>query len=129
MFYGHIDGLIKQPIDATPLNLVFGIDALLPIEFLIPTLRIAQELKWTCHDLSDRIEDLEQLDETWLKVIEGMYVEKCYQKRWHNQNLHTKEFHKGKLVLAYTLKQHKCKLKLRGLSPFLIYDISPSGLV
>ena len=29
----------------------------------------------------------------------------------------------------YTLKQHKCKLKLRGLGPFVMNSISPSGLV
>ena len=43
--------------------------------------------------------------------------------------MHTKEFHKGTLVLVYTLKQHKCKLKLRGLGPFVINDISPSGSI
>ena len=57
-----------------PFNLVFGLDAILPIEFLIPTLRVAQGLQWIGHELSDRIEDLEQLDETRLKVVEGMYA-------------------------------------------------------
>ena len=52
-----------------PFNLVFGLDAILPIEFLIPTLRVAQELQWTRHELSDRIKDLEQLDETRLYVL------------------------------------------------------------
>ena len=77
----------------------------------------------------DKIEDLEKLDETRLKAVEGMYAEKRRQKRWHDRNLHTKEFHKGTLVLVYTLKQHKCKLKLRGLGPYVINSISPSGLV
>ena len=80
-----------------------------------------------CHELFNQIEDLEQLDETCLRVVEGMYVEKCYQKRWHNRNLHTKELQKGTLVLVYTLKQHKYKLKLRRLGPFFINNISPSG--
>ena len=35
----------KTAIDTTPFNLVFGLDAILPIEFLIPTLRVAQELQ------------------------------------------------------------------------------------
>ena len=33
------------------------------------------------------------------------------------------------MVLVYTLKQHKHKLKLRGLGPFVINCISPSGFV
>ena len=119
----------KTTIDTTPFNLVSGLDAILPIEFLIPTLRVAQALQWTGHELSNRIEELEQLDETRLKAVEGMYAKKRRQKRWHDRNLRTKEFHKGTLVLVYTLKQHKRKLKLRGLVPFVINTISPSGLV
>ena len=93
----------KTLIGTTPFNMVFGLDSILSMKFLIPTLRVAQELKWTGHQLSDCIEDLEQLDETCLKTIEGMYVEKRRQKRWHDCNLHTKKFHKGTLVLFYTL--------------------------
>ena len=58
-----------------------------------------------------------------------MYAKKHCQKRWHDRNLRTKEFHKGTLALVYTLKQHKRKLKLRRLGPFVINSISPSGLV
>ena len=68
------------------------------------------------------------MDETRLKAVKGMYAKKRRQKRWHVHNLRTKEFHKGTLVLVYTLKQHKRKLKLRGLGPFVINSISPSGL-
>ena len=64
-----------------PFNLVFGLDAILPIEFLIPTLRVGQKLQWTGHELSERIEELEQLDETRLKAVEGIYAEKRCQKR------------------------------------------------
>ena len=44
--------------------MVFDLDAILPMEFLIPTLRVAKELNWTGHELSERLEDLEKLDET-----------------------------------------------------------------
>ena len=53
----------KTPIGTTPFNLVFGLDAILPIEFLIPTLRVARELEWTGHELSKRLHELEELDE------------------------------------------------------------------
>ena len=119
----------KTAVDTMPFNLVFGLDAILPIEFLIPTLQVAQELNWIGHELFDQIEDLEQLDETCLRAVEGMYFEKHRQKRWHDHNLRTKEFHKGTLVLVYTLTKHKCKLKIRGLGLFVINDISPSGSV
>ena len=53
----------KTAIGTTPFNLVFGLDAILPLEFLIPTLRVAKELEWTSHELSERLDDLEKLDE------------------------------------------------------------------
>ena len=53
----------KTAIGTTPFNMVFGLDAILPIEFLIPTLRVAKELEWTGHELSNRLTELEQLDE------------------------------------------------------------------
>ena len=53
----------KISIGTTPFNLVFGLDSILPIEFLIPTLRVEKELEWIGHELSERLEDLEKLDE------------------------------------------------------------------
>ena len=47
--------------------MVFGLDAILPIEFLIPTLRVAKELEWIGHELSNRLTELEQLDEFRLR--------------------------------------------------------------
>ena len=47
----------KTTINAMPYELVFGLNAILPIDFLIPTLRVAMSLGWTGHELSDRVED------------------------------------------------------------------------
>ena len=70
----------KTAISTTPFNMVFGLDAVLPLEFLIPTLRVAQELEWMGHELSERLEELERLDETCLKAVVGMYALKRRQK-------------------------------------------------
>ena len=43
----------KIVIGTTPFNMVYGLDAILPLEFLIPTLRVAKELEWTGHELSE----------------------------------------------------------------------------
>ena len=64
----------KTAIGTTPFNLVFGLDAILPMEFLIPTLRVAKELEWTGHELSHRITELEQLDEFRLRSVAAMYA-------------------------------------------------------
>ena len=79
-------------IGTTPFNLVYGLDAILPIEFLVPTLPVAQTLNWTGHELLERIDELETLEETRLQVVIAMYAEKRRQKRWHDENLCTKDF-------------------------------------
>ena len=43
----------KTTISTTPYNLVYGLDAILPMEFLIPTLRVVKEIGWTEHELSN----------------------------------------------------------------------------
>ena len=94
----------KTAIGTTPFNMVYGLDAILPMEFLLPTLRVAKDLEWTGHELSDRLDDLERLDEVRLRVVTGMYALKRRQKSFHDARIKTKEFKKGDLVLAYTLK-------------------------
>ena len=66
----------KTAIYTTPFNLVYGWDVILPIEFLIPTLRVVRELEWTGHELLDMLEDLENLDEFQLKAVARMYAQK-----------------------------------------------------
>ena len=82
----------KTSIGTTPFNLVYGLNAILPIEFLIPTLRVAKELEWTGHEFSDRIDELEKLDEDRLLALVGIYAEKRRQKQWHDSNVKTGRF-------------------------------------
>lgn len=53
----------KTSLGTTPFNIVFGLSAILPLEFLIPTLRVAKELEWNGHEFSKWLEQLENLDE------------------------------------------------------------------
>ena len=119
----------KATVGTTPFELVYGLNAILPIDFLVPTLRVAKELEWTGHAFSERVDELEKLDETRLLAIVGMYAEKCRRKHWHDQNIKTNRFQKGDLVLLYTLKKHKRKLKKRGLGPFVVSELTSSGAV
>ena len=119
----------KTSVGTTPFDLVYGLNAILPMEFLIPTLRVAKSLEWTGHELSDRIEQLEKLDETRLFALIGMYAEKRRRKHWHDQYVKTNRFQEGDLVLLYTLRKHKRKLKKQGLGPFVILELRSSGAV
>lgn len=109
--------------------MVYGLDAILPIEFLIPTLRVAKELEWTRHEPSNRLTELEQLDKFCLQAVAGMHAHKRCLKKFHDAHVINKEFKKGDLVLAYTLKQHTSKLKKHNMGPYIIHNLSSSGAV
>ena len=70
----------KIAIRTKPFNMVHGLDAMLPLEFLVLTLRVAQEIRCIGHELSNRVEELENLDEMRLLAIVGMYASKRRQK-------------------------------------------------
>lgn len=116
----------KTSIGTTPFNLVFGLDAILPIKFLVPTLT---SLDWNGHEFLARVEQLERLDETKLHAVAAMYAKKRHQKCWHDNNIRSKEFQLGDLVLLYTLKKQKRKLKMQGLGPFVINEITTGGVI
>ena len=99
----------KTSIRTMPFNMVFGLHAILLMEFLIPTLRVAKELNWTGHKLSERLEDLEKLNKTRLVAVHGMYALKRRHKKFHDSHISTKEFKLGDLVLLFTLKQFVSK--------------------
>lgn len=91
-------------------------------------LRVAKELEWTGHELSNRLTELEQLEKFCLRAVAGMYAQKIHLKKFHDAHVINKEFKKGDLVLAYTLKQHTSKLKKRGMmGPYVIHNLSSSG--
>jgi len=53
----------KTSLGTTPFNMMFVLDEILPLELLIPTLRVAKQLDWIGPKLSQRIDELEKLDE------------------------------------------------------------------
>lgn len=59
------------------IHLVYGLNVTLQIEFLLPTLKVAKDLKWTTsHELSNMVDELEKLDNLFLLAIACMYNEK-----------------------------------------------------
>ena len=52
-------------------------------------------------------------------------------KRWHDQLVVRKDFHKGQQVLLYDSKLHifPGKLKSRWIGPYVIHEVYPNGVV
>ena len=91
----------RTPTQATPYSLVYGVEAVLPLECQIPSLRIAIQ-----EDLSNednvrlRLEELEALDE---KRLEAQQRLECYQthvSRAFNKKVRPRSFQAGDLVLV-----------------------------
>src|ERR1051325_2764656 len=69
----------QTPTGVTPYSLVFGVEAVLPLERELPSLRMAiQELLTTEENARLRLEELQALDEARLEAQQAL---ECYQVR------------------------------------------------
>ena len=68
--------LYKVAMGCTPFKLVYGLEALIPWEFLISSLRITEIEKWNGHELYVCIHNLEKLNEERHIALQGIIVEK-----------------------------------------------------
>ncbi|XP_019173405.1 PREDICTED: uncharacterized protein LOC109168981 [Ipomoea nil] len=69
----------RIPIESTPYSLVYGVEAVLPLEHQIPSLRLAiQEGLTNEENVKLRLAELEALDEKRLQAQQNL---ECYQAR------------------------------------------------
>ncbi|KAL0405767.1 UNVERIFIED_CONTAM: hypothetical protein Slati_3890600 [Sesamum latifolium] len=92
---------VRTPTQSTPYALVYGVEAVLPLEQQIPSLRIAIQEGLTKEENAHiRLEELEALDE---KRLEAQQRLECYQARLSkafNKKVRPRSFQVGDLVLA-----------------------------
>ncbi|KAL0416598.1 UNVERIFIED_CONTAM: hypothetical protein Slati_3491700 [Sesamum latifolium] len=92
---------VRTPTQSTPYALVYGVEAVLPLEQQIPSLKIAiQEGLTEEENARIRLEELEALDE---KRLEAQQRLECYQARLSkafNKKVRPRSFQVGDLVLA-----------------------------
>ncbi|PKI52230.1 hypothetical protein CRG98_027405 [Punica granatum] len=95
---------IRTSTGATPYSLVYGMEAILPIEVEIPSMMVLaeselEEAEWA----KQRYEQLNLINE---KRLTALSHGQCYQQRMaraFNARVHHREFNPGDLVLR---KQH-----------------------
>ena len=66
----------KMAMGATPFQLVYGLNVIVPIEFVVPTLHVDIDLQWIGNELSKQVDELNKLDEMRLLAIAIMYAKK-----------------------------------------------------
>ncbi|KAK8703732.1 hypothetical protein V6N13_047378 [Hibiscus sabdariffa] len=99
---------VRTSTGATPYSLVYGTEAVLPIEVEIPSLRILLEVKLDEAEwVQARYDQLNLIEEKRLKAICHAQM---YQKRMiraHNKKVRPREFREGDLVLKMILPIEK----------------------
>ncbi|KAM1643188.1 hypothetical protein ACFX2K_013023 [Malus domestica] len=123
----------RTPTQATPYSLVYGVEAVLPLESQIPSLRMAiQEGLTEKENAKLRLQELEALDERRLEAQQHL---ECYQARLSkafNKKVRPRSFQTGDLVLALhrpIITTHKTKSKFTSKwdGQYVIQEVYTNG--
>jgi len=126
-------GRIEPPIRALPgfpFQLVYGQEALLPIEFEIPSLKVAIENKLGDEEsLRVRLTNLEALNEQLREAYLNTLDTQNRRKSYYDSKLRPKEFKVGSLVMLYDSPFFKFpgKLQMHWLGPYEVIDVNSNG--
>jgi transposase InsO family protein len=122
----------KKLTGQTPFRLVYGQEAVVPLEFLVPSLRVAAITNMTERGaVQDRLNQLMIMEED--RILAGFHqeVQKARDKSWHDRHIKRKNFKEGDLVLMYDSKslQHPGKLRMHWLGPYEVKTVTDGGVV
>jgi hypothetical protein len=113
----------KKLTRQTPFWLVYGQEAVMPMEFILPNLCIAKITKLSnTGAIKERLVQLVQLEEEQFIAMFHQQVQKTKEKAWRNCHIKPKRFQVGYLVLLYDNKylQHPGKFHMHYLGPYVI---------
>ena len=122
----------KVSTKQTPFMLAYGQEAIVPFEFMIPTLKISAQ-----HDLDPeanvltRLMELEKLDQQRQPALWEQEIAQNRMKRYHDQKLKGDRLHQGDLVLWYPGKidGKRKNLTIGWAGPYQIERIYENGSV
>ena len=122
----------KKLTGQTPFRLVYGKEVVMPMEYIVPSLRVLVIIEMTdVYFFKGRLLQLIHLEEERFIARFHQNVEKQRQKVWHDRHIKSKNFEVGGLVLIYNSKffNHMGKLKTHWLGPYVIKEIIDGGAV
>ena len=114
----------------TPFRIVYGVEAAMPMEYIVPSLRIATLMGMTNHrTLEERLAQLVELEEERFLAGFHQQVQKQRGKAWHDQQIKLHTFKVNDLVLLYGSKFVKFlgKFRMHWLGPYVIKEITNGG--
>ena len=115
-----------------PFILVYGKEAVVPLDYLVPSMRIVMITNMTEEGVAQEILDqLMEMEEFIILVGFHQEVQKVKDKSWHDRHIKKKLFKEGDLVLLYDNRylQHPGKFKMHWLGPYQVDAITNGGVV
>jgi hypothetical protein len=116
----------------TPFRLVYGQEAVVPLEYLIPSLCVSTITNMIERGTTQEIlSQLMELEEDMIMVGLHQEVHKSKEKSWHDRHIKKKNFKEGYMVLLYGRKylQHLGKFRMHWLGPYEIKSIIDGDFV
>ncbi|XP_052735536.1 uncharacterized protein LOC128197521 [Vigna angularis] len=122
---------VRTSTGATPFSLVYGMEAVLPFEVEIPSLRVLmetqlEEAEW----VQARFDQLNLIDEKRLTAVCHGQLYQRRMKKAFDKKVHPREFHEGELVLKKILpiqKDHRGKWTPNYEGPFVVKKAFSGG--
>eukprot|EP00253_Pinus_taeda_P017075 PITA_17075 len=121
---------VKDATSFTPFQLVYGLEATLPIECEIPSLKLAIELLPETTPAEERLLYLERLDETRRLACLAIEAQKKRVKTHFDNSVNPHSFVEGDLVLLYDQASDKLgagKLELMWHGPYIVKGVLQKG--
>jgi hypothetical protein len=122
----------KKLTGKTPFRLVYGEEAVVPLEYLIPGLCVATITNMTERGaIQEKLSQLMELEEDMIMVGFHQEVHKSNDKAWNDRHINKKNFKEGDFVLLYDNKylQLPGKFMMHWLGPYEIKSITNGGVV
>ena len=124
---------MRTPTKATPFSLVYGVEAVLPLEIQIPSLRVAlatEMIDEEQHVL--RLQELEALDDKRLQAQQQIELYQARISKAFNKKVRERIFKQGDLVLAVRrpmIMTHKTKGKFnpKWEGPYVVETVYSNG--
>eukprot|EP00253_Pinus_taeda_P016268 PITA_16268 len=121
---------VKDATGFTPFQLVYGLEATLPIECEIPSLKLVVELLPDTTPVEERLLYLERLDETRQLASLAIEAQKKRMKTHFDHTVHPRSFVEGDLVLLYDQANDKMgvgKFEPMWHGPYIVKRVLQKG--
>jgi hypothetical protein len=125
--------MTQTPTKMTPYSLVYGGEAVLPLEVQIASLRVAiQEELNEDQSAKLRLEELDNLEEKRLHALQNLEAYQARISRAFDKRVKRRSFKEGDLVLAVIRPMNvthrmQSKFELKWEGPYIVKDVYSSG--